>query len=124
MPQNQFPALALKQLIHLVRRDPCLLDEMASELALPTKSRAVLKEIADQLAVLKDRQTEIGALQQKLDSDRKAVATLSAEVQQRNAALDARDVALSARAARPQAVADQFEQRLAAHAATLESTIS
>jgi hypothetical protein len=95
---------------------------MALKTALPDEAARTLSNIADQLAALRDRQTEIGALQQQLATDRATADKRKAELDARAQDLDGRDAALSARAARIQAVADQFEQRLAAHAATLGST--
>ena len=89
----------------------------------PMRPSARLANISDQLAALRDRQNEIGALQQKLDSDRKAIATLAAEVQQRSDALDDRDAALRTRVAKFEATVAAFEQKLAPHEATLESDI-
>jgi hypothetical protein len=101
---------------------PAEIIAVATKMALPDEAKRTLADIGSQLAALNDRRNEIGALQQKLDSDRKDIATLSAEVQQRSALLDDRDAALAARAAKFQAAVADFESKLAAHAATMEST--
>jgi hypothetical protein len=92
----------------------------ARKLVLPDESARVLNDISAQLAALNDRQNEIIALQQKTDLDRAAANKLAAEVQQRSDALDAASAALGARAAKFDAVVAAFEQKLAAHAASLE----
>jgi hypothetical protein len=95
----------------------------ATRLAMPAESQRVLKDIADQLAALKDRQNEIIALQQKTDADRAAFDRLAAEIQLRSDALDSREAALRARAAKLDAVVAAFEQKLAAHEAAMEQVV-
>jgi hypothetical protein len=94
----------------------------AATLALPEQSKAVLKDIADQLAALRDRQNEIGALQQQLATDRAAADKRKAELDARAQDLDARDAALAARVANFAIVVTKFERALGVHLATLEQT--
>jgi chromosome segregation ATPase len=97
----------------------------AKKLATASAAKKYLADATDALDQLAERQTEITAMAQKVEADRKALDKQAAELNEDNArkaaSLDAREAALRARAAKLDAVAAKFEQALGEHAATLET---
>ena len=94
----------------------------AATLALPAKSKAVLKDIADQLAALAAARNDFAAAKAQIDAARSAADKFKAELDARAQGLTDRDTALRARVAAFEKVVSEFEGRLAANAATLESS--
>jgi Skp family chaperone for outer membrane proteins len=93
--------------------------EAAKKIATVPSARKYLADATDALDQLAERQTEITAMAQKVDADRKALDKHAAELNEDNArktaSLDAREAALQARVAKFEAAVARFDQGLAAH---------
>jgi septal ring factor EnvC (AmiA/AmiB activator) len=94
----------------------------AATLALPAKSKAVLKDIADQLANLAAARNEFAVAKAQIAADRAAADKFAAELNERSRSLDDAGAALAVRVAKFQAAVADFESKLAAHATALEQT--
>jgi septal ring factor EnvC (AmiA/AmiB activator) len=96
--------------------------KIATAMAMPAAAKARLQDIGQQLDALNKRREEIATLQAQIDAARSAADKFKAELDVHAQDLANREQQLNARAARIQAVADQFGQALARHVASLEQT--